>query len=867
VQGTPKPTLERVNALFSEVLALAPADRVARLAALAESEPEVFAEVEGLLRAEARGDTSVEPFLDEGPPGEFSDPLGEGARIGPYRLIREIGRGGMGHVYLAERTDEFRMRVAIKIVRAGLSESLRIRFQRERQILAGLDHPNIAKLLDGGTTPQGAPYLVMEYVDGETITRFCEARDLPVADRLALFETVAEAVHHAHRHLVIHRDLKPANILVNSEGVPKLLDFGIAKLLETEGAEDSHTVTGFQPMTPAYASPEQASGKAITTASDVYSLGVILFELVCGSRPYDFSKSSPLEIQRALLETTPVLPSRVKHGLSRDIDSIVSMAMRREPERRYVSAAALADDVRRYLGNFPITARRETLAYQVGRFVRRHRAMVIASTIATVALLAALATALWQSREARAQRAVSERRFAEARKIANSMVFEFHAAIANIPGTTKARAELLGRASEWLDALARDAPDDPALAAELAEAYQRLGNALGGAGEANTGDPAAALAAQRKALLLRERLVMLAPENPEYADRLVAARIDLAYAAGDDAEKLSTAQKAVALAQRLESETPGDGARRNRLGQAYYAEASVRVAAGDLAGAEGVFHKAAEAFQAVLLADPARRQSQRSVSLVNKRLGAIAARRGQNARAAGYYEQALAADQKLVSFDPTGFQTRYDLSVSHVELAGVRMGVNDPLGARDHYRKALAIRETLLREDPANALAKQALASVLSRLGSAEAGAGDHRGALMSLARAEGLLVRNDKESLPDLYSRRIAIHRALGRSQDALKDARSAVEGRRLLLDSAPENVLIAESLVADLLQLGDVLASAGTAAQRREGCDAYAEASRGITAIEGRASSASDSLKSLSELAGKALATCPSPRGTGSD
>jgi non-specific serine/threonine protein kinase/serine/threonine-protein kinase len=849
---------QRVNSLFSAVLAVPLADRPARLAALSDGDLEILAEVEGLLWADGRASMSMEPFLDEGMLGELSDALGAGARIGPYRLIREIGKGGMGQVYLAERTDEFQMAVAIKIVSAGLGESLRLRFQRERQILAGLDHPNIAKLLDGGATPHGSPYLVMEYVDGETIAQYCEARQLSIPARLALFEAVADAVHYAHRHLVIHRDLKPANILVTKEGVPKLLDFGIAKLLEAEGTQEGHTLTGFQPMTPAYASPEQAGGGAITTASDVYSLGVILFELVCGSRPYDISSASPLQLQQALLETRPLLPSRVKPGLSTDIDSIVAMAMRREPERRYVSAAALADDIRLHLGNFPIAARADTLAYQVGRFVRRHRAMVIAATLASLALFAASAVAFWQSQEAQAQRAVSERRFAEARKIANSMVFELHDEIAKIPGTTKTRTVLLGRASEWLDTLARDAPGDPALTAELAEAYQQLGNAQGGTGEANAGDTAAALASQRKALALRERLVALAPNDPEYGDRLAAAQIDMAYTLDPGAEALGLAQNAVSLAQRLESLAPGDLPRRARLGRAYYAEASVRLATGDLRGAEGVFQKAAEIFQAALLAGPAKADAQRNISLVNKRLGAIAAKEGRTARATEYYERALLADQALVARDPASFQTRFDLSVSYVELGGAKGAGNDPRGARAQYQKARAIREELLQQDPANALARQALVSVLSRVGTADSELGDHQAALASLARAEGLLREGDKERLADLRSRRAVVHRSAGHIKEALEDARGAVEGYRSLLKSAPDNALFAESLVWNLARLGDILTASGDADGRREACDAYAQALRGIGEIERRQSNPNASLRPLSEPVGKALAAC---------
>ncbi|HQZ17073.1 MAG TPA: protein kinase [Vicinamibacteria bacterium] len=860
----------RVNTHFSEVLALPPADRPPYLRALSAADPEVLAEVEALLRADAQAHTSFEPFLREGLLHAFDETPGEGARIGPYRLVREIGRGGMGHVYLAERTDEFQMSVAIKIVRAGLSESLRLRFQRERQILAGLDHPNIAKLLDGGTTPQGSPWLVMEYVDGEPITRFCETRQLSLAARLRLFETVCEAVHYAHRHLVIHRDLKPANILVTRGSVPKLLDFGIAKLLEAEGTQDGHTFTGFQPMTPAYASPEQASGALITTASDVYSLGVILFELVCGARPYELPTASPLEIQKALLETRPLPPSRVKPGLSRDIDSIVAMAMKKEPERRYVSAAALAEDIRRHLGNFPIVARADTLAYQAGRFVRRHRAMVIGVSLAGLALTAASVVAVWQSRQAQAQRAMSERRFAEARQIANSMVFELHDEIARIPGATKARMVLLARSSKWLDTLAKDAPHDPDLAAELAEAYRRLGDAQGGSGQANSGDDAAALASYRKSLALRERLVVLAPDNPEYRDRLAAAHMDMAYGVAQGGEALGHAQRAVALAQRLQSEAPGDPSRQRRLAQAWFAEGSTRLVVGEMRGAEQAFEQAAVIFQATLKADPKRPGAQRDVSLVNKRLGAIAAKEGRVASANEHYERALAADRALVARDPASFQSRYDLSVSHVELGGVKSRNRDPRGAREQYQQALAIREALLKQDPANALARQGLASVLARLATENASLGDHKAALESLARAEPLLregrTNRDREMLAGLHYRRARSCLSLGRAPEALREFRRAVDGHRGLLESTPGNLLLAESLATDLLELGGLQMAGGSAAGRVDACDSYAEASRVVAEIRSRQASLELSFRDLSDAVAKALTWCAAePRTSG--
>ncbi len=769
----------RVNEIFARVVEAEENERSERLRALAGDDAPLASEVESLLRADAAAQTSAEPFLRHAfaeAPGE-DDPV-EGQQIGPYRLIRQIGRGGMGLVYLAERTDEFKMSVAIKIVRGGLGESLRVRFNRERQILASLDHPNIAKLLDGGTTPGGSPYLVMEYVDGEPVTKFCDRQDLQTGARLRLFEKVCEAIHHAHRHLIIHRDLKPGNILVTREGVPKLLDFGVAKLLDPAESASGQTLTGVHPMTPAYASPEQASGQPITTATDIYSLGVVLFELLTGARPYQITSTSPLEIQKTLLETHPVAPSRLKPGLSTDLDSIVAMAMRKEPDRRYVSAAALADDLRRHLDNFPILARPDTRRYRASRFVKRHKAMVIGAALAGVALSAASAVALWQARVARTERALSERRFSDARKIANSMVFELHDEIVRVPGATKARGVLMQRASEWLDVLAADAPQEPQLQAELAEAFSRLASVLGDAGTANLGRPDAALVALRKALALRETLAAQAPEDRKVQDALALSHIDMAYAV-HGGEGIDHARRAVQISMALVRAAPEVREYTARQGEALFAEGFVRVQSGDLEGGERVYRQAGEIFETRLRQDPDGRTARRDVSLINKRLGAILLVQNRLSEAETHYERALVMDEKLAESDPTSVQTRFDLSVSHVELSAVQRKARNFKGALAHLDRALGIRRQLGKEDPANAQARRGLNSVLSRMGAVHNALGQNREALAVLFEAnsqlEGATATEDKAALAYNLGEMSLAHRGLKRHGEACRSYRRA--------------------------------------------------------------------------------------------
>jgi eukaryotic-like serine/threonine-protein kinase len=336
-------------------------------------------------------------------------PLGH---VGPYRVLGEIGRGGMGAVYLAERADEqYRMRVALKLVPLGLdTEHAQRRFIEERQILASLQHPGIARLLDGGVAADGRPYFAMEHVDGRPIDEYCTAHELSVEARLQLFCAVCDAVQYAHSRLVIHRDLKPSNILVTRDGDPKLLDFGIAKLLEpgvTARAEQL-TRTGMRLITPEYASPEQLRGDVVSTASDVYSLGVLLYLLLSGRPPYTAPDRRPHELARAILEVEPLRPSAVapaslRRRLRGDLDVIVLHALQKEPDRRYASAQALAADLKRHLRRLPVHARPDTVRYRAGRFVRRHRAGVAATAVLLLSLTGGLAGTAWQARQARLQ--------------------------------------------------------------------------------------------------------------------------------------------------------------------------------------------------------------------------------------------------------------------------------------------------------------------------------------------------------------------------------------------------------------------------------------------------------------------------------
>ncbi|MEZ4378712.1 MAG: serine/threonine-protein kinase [Gemmatimonadales bacterium] len=413
---------DRIQAVFHRVADLPLDAQLEALSAELGDEPGLLGEVMALLAADRRRDTRTAPSTRDWLAGAVGDAardlldarpdLVPGTLVGPWRVIREIGRGGMGSVHLAARDDaEYDAQVAIKVIRGGPIGGLAVaRFRVERQILAGLDHPNVARMLDGGTTAAGLPWLALEYVEGEPIDRFCDARRLSVRERIALFLLVAEAVEYAHRRLVVHRDLKPGNVLVTADGVPKLLDFGIAKLLDPEavdsGGPGPSTTAPLRLMTPAYASPEQVRGQRVSTATDVYALGLLLYELLAGQQAQQVTGSTPAEMEREICQREPSRPSarvdaaiaaardttaaRLARLLVGDLDNIVLTALRKEPDRRYASVAAMAEDLRRYLDGRPVLARGTPWGYRAGKFVRRHRAAVAAGGLGVASLAAAV---------------------------------------------------------------------------------------------------------------------------------------------------------------------------------------------------------------------------------------------------------------------------------------------------------------------------------------------------------------------------------------------------------------------------------------------------------------------------------------------
>ena len=566
---------QKIDELFQAALGCAPEQRSAFLDGACGGDHALHAEVESLLAADRTGDFTNAAAYQEGMRLLGRGRELAGRHIGPYRLIREIGSGGMGMVYLAARDDAtFDKQVAIKLVASGLdTERIVERFRAERQILASLDHPNITRLLDGGTTEDGLPYFVMEYIVGEPIDKYCDARNLSVVERLKLFQTVCSAVQYAHQNLVIHRDIKPANILVTSAGVPRLLDFGIAKLLSpplTSGG-DTATMTANRFLTPLYASPEQVRGRAITTASDVYSLGVLLYELLTGQRPYGRALTSAAEIERAIVEEEPERPSlavlrdeavgrargttpdRLRRTLQGDLDNIVLVALRKEPHRRYTSAEQLSEDISRHLENLPVIARPDTRGYRLRKFVRRNKAGGIAAALVLVTLTGGLVATLWQAHVARQQRDLARVEQAKADRIKTFLkdMLAFSSPEYTSPNPTKNQdvkvSEVVDDAAKRVETELADQPE------VLQEVQATIGGVYAAQGRLEQAEPILRAA--------RERSVRLYGVDSHQTAEVSGALANVLLAKGNHIEADGLFRQDIDIERRLLAQGRGDAAK------------------------------------------------------------------------------------------------------------------------------------------------------------------------------------------------------------------------------------------------------------------------------------------------------------------
>jgi eukaryotic-like serine/threonine-protein kinase len=661
-----------------------------------------------------------------------------GRRLGPYNIIEEIGQGGMGEVYRAIRADgQYTKEVAIKLVRGGLdSANVLERFRNERQILASLDHPNIARLMDGATEDD-IPYLVMELVEGVPIDSYCDQGRLNITQRLQLFCDVCAAVQYAHQRLVIHRDIKPGNILVTAEGTPKLLDFGIAKILDPSVRAET---TFAHPMTPEYASPEQIRGETVTTAADVYSLGVVLYQMLTGKSPYPGDTRLSHDLARAICESEPERPSsvipkteEVRHNgqiaqltpadvsstregstaklrrrLRGDLDTIVLKALRKEPQLRYASVEQFAEDIRRHLEGLPVKAHKGSWNYHAGKFIRRHRAAMAVTAIMAITLIAGVVLIVHEARVASANGQRAEKRFNDVRKLANSLIFEVHDSIRDLPGSTPARKLLVSRALEYLDSLAQQSKGDASLQKELATAYERVGDVLGYPYSANLGDTAGALRSYRKALAIRESLAAERPSDMQQQGELAENYFRIANvleSIGDFNAALDAIRKALPIAQRM-AEGTNDPVLADRLAGSYYYMAGMLGQTGDPLSALENYQKAASIRKTALQTNPTNLSLNTHLAADYAGVAQSMQRRGDLVHAIQIQGNAIDTLEQISRTYPNNTALREYLAEAINRSAGFRQDQGDPAGALEAYRHAHHIFLELLTADPKNSLAK-----------------------------------------------------------------------------------------------------------------------------------------------------------------
>ena len=678
-----------------------------------------------------------------------------GQRCGPYQIVREVGRGGMGAVYLAGRVDdEFKQRVAIKVLRTGIdAEEILRRFRHERQILATLDHPNIARLLDGGSTAAGEPYLVMDYVEGISIDQFCDNNRLSIPERIALFRQLCAAVHYVHQNLIVHRDLKPGNILVRAEGVVKLLDFGIAKILKPEMMASVADATRANELllTPAYASPEQARGEPITTVSDVYSLGIILYELLTGQRPYRPRTDSALEMVRSICEDEPPRPStmvtRVEKGgqpaaeqqarkrgtipeklrlrLKGDLDNILLKALRKEPQRRYASVEQFSADLERHLRDDPVLAHDDSRWYRARKFVHRNRVAVAGASLAMVALLAGIVATTIEARVASRERARAEARFQDVRKLASTLMFDVNDQIQNLPGSTPARSLIASTGTQYFDSLAREAQGDASLQQELTEGYLRLGAVQGDPYGANLGHTNEAVESYRKALALATTLTAQHPHDLKARQLLGRSQIALAGVLAVDgqvSEAYDHASHAVTTYQMVSDAQPTDAKSQLDLAGAYESRGDIvggaqSVNLGRSAEALADYEKSLSLVPQVPASSSLAPRATRVRAVMLTKIGRVQGRRGNWVEAESDYQQALVLATQLSNADPLNQNSSALLSATLNQLGFAQESLDDLAAAQATFLRVAELDETALRADPNNSRASDNVMVAQKNLG------------------------------------------------------------------------------------------------------------------------------------------------------
>ncbi len=711
---------KKIKPILEDALAAGPVGRTAFLHKACGDDAGLFDEVLDLLDLENEDsdplERSAHSYVFPSSGGSAT-----GDHIDKYKIISELGTGGMGSVYLAERVDgAYTQMVALKLIKEGIdSAEVLARFFNERQILATLQHDNIAHLIDGGATDKGRPFLAMEYIEGVPITEYVAENDMALEARLSLFAAICSAVSFAHKNLVIHRDLKPSNILVNKDGVPKLLDFGIAKLLPKEPAE-AVTRTQHFVFTPEYASPEQVRGEILTTATDIYSLGVILYELLAGQRPYRTDGSNISQIFHVVCESNPAAPSRalIRTGgekapagdsrpgfaskLKGDLDNIVLKALRKEPERRYSSVDQLLEDIQCYLDGLPVSASSGTWKYRTAKFIRRNRIAAAGVLLIIITLLGGLAATMYQARIASVERTKAENRFNDVRQLANSFVFEINDEIEKSP--IKARSLLVERAVQYLDRLASESEGDDSLTAELAAAYEKIGDVQAELFKPNLGNAGAALESQNKALQLRSGLLAKKPDDASRMIDVASSRIkagDILTLTGDIHGAAESYRLAVEISERAAANDQDVNVRK-QLSSAYLRLGQVILRSGSLSESLQNYQKAFEINRQLLLADPANTVYILRQGIAHQYIGYVRMLMGNTEGANSDFEESLRSANDLVALEPKNMRFQRNLSDSYL---WVGIGYRESGRLADslaNIRRSTDMQRSFLTADPEN---------------------------------------------------------------------------------------------------------------------------------------------------------------------
>lgn len=854
---------EQIRDVLEKALELAPEERSAFLDSACSSDSSLRQEVESLL---ASGNDVPPEFLQPSAMADLLaadlDGIGSAAalEVGQlfaqrFQLIRKLGEGGMGQVWLAEQMLPVRRQVALKLIKAGMyDEAVVQRFQSERQSLAMMDHPAIAKVFEAGTTPQGQPYFLMEYVPGLPITEYCDRKKLKISDRLELFIQACEGVQHAHQKAIIHRDLKPANILVvevDGKPVPRIIDFGLAKATTPQAAgEVLKTQFGHFVGTPGYMSPEQADASVqdIDTRTDVYSLGVVLYSLLSGREPFESSnrQKQPIdELLRKLREEEPPRPStRVSNDhdsstataearatepkqlvrqLRGDLDWITMKALEKDRTRRYGAASELAADIRRYLSHEPVLARPASAAYRCGKFIKRHKLALAVAVVFVLVVIAGAVTTLREAELARLQQARAEQHFESLRKLTNSMLFEFHDSIENLPGSTSARELVVNRALEYLQQIEADSPGDPATLRDLAAAYERIGRIraeenhphLGGAGSSQQ-----AKHLFEKALAIRQRLAAANPGDLGMQSDLLGTMAlvgAIHYQLGDFDGAADLGQQRLKLEERLAA-THDSEQLQHDIADSLISNGFLKIWLGDYNSALGDERRALAMNQAFFNDDPKNLRAGRRLMVSHNWVAMALKFNRQYAAAADEYRKALQIAGQLSVRDPNNTSVQAFLSGGNEELCknlaytGLFSEIQDPC------QKAITINENMAKSDKNNVQAVADLASSNVTMGLALYLTHAPREALVYLRRADsifrGVAVR-DPDPLSNgmvhavalLYAGRAeaSLHqpdlarKSLEHAQEMLEQLRTQSPKHRYILDALDETQAAIKALPHD--------------------------------------------------------------------